>query len=296
MGVIRGAALSVIGGLLLITFVISMLLLTMSWSLNYSNVKTELGNTIKENLRDKFDLESFISERYPQMQTYCQNYDNYVLEFQGRTINIPCSVITANQSSVLDSGIDSYVERVYFQQYDCEFWDCFTKEPIPFFLVSAKAQKYWYSLFNYSLLVIAILSVFGFLLAQKKSNFFILVSILLIFASIPFAKLEWLIGLTGKIAEGLLSVFFSKGYDVFIRGIIIGAILLAIGLILKLFRVGFKISTIFVKSEEEKPKEEKPKEKVKEEQKKENRVKVKSKEKTPEIKVIKKKIIKKKTK
>ncbi len=299
MGVIRGGILAVVSVLLLVAFFGSMLFLTMSWSLNYDNVKIELGNTIKEGLRDQLELDKYIDDRYDEMLIYCQEYYDYVVDYKGRKVTVPCSIIEQNKSLVLDNTVDSYVAEIYLQHYDCSFWDCFSQEPIPFFLVSAKAQNYWYSLFNYSLLVIGVLLVLGFLSADKKSNYFILVSALVVLASLPFAKIDWIIGLTGKTAQGLLSVFFSKGYDVFIRGVIFGVILLVIGFILKLFRVGFKISTIFVKSDVEKVED-----KVKKLEDKVEGKPVKKEDKKPtkkvndnkKKKVVKRKLVKKKRK
>lgn len=283
MGIIRGGVLAIVSVLLLVAFFAAMLFLTMSWSLNYTNVQTELGSTIKTQLNDKLDVFGEVSTTYPEMQAHCETYDDYVFRFEERQVVIPCATILLGKEEVINSTIDAFIKDVYFQEYFCDFWDCFETETIPFFLVSAKAQSYWYARFNSTLLVIALLAIAGFLLAERKSNFFILTSALIVLASLPFAKLDWLISLSGQTAEGLLNVFFSKGYAVFIRGAIIGAILLIIGLILKLFRIGFKISTIFQK--EEKLGKEDVKAIVKEE------VKGKTQTKKP---VVKKKIVKKK--
>lgn len=292
MGIIRGGALAVVSVFLLIGVFASMLFLTMAWSLNYSNVKVELGGVIKDSLNDKLGLEQVVSDNFVEMQSYCNNYDDYALNFQGRTIVIPCNVISQDVPAVVNRSVDSYIEKIYFQQYNCEFWSCFKEEAIPFFLVSVKAQAYWYSLFNYALMVVAVLSILGFLLAEKKSNFFVLVSVLIVLCAIPFAKMDWIIGLTGKTASGLLGVFFSKGYSVFIRGIIVGAFLLLAGFIMKLFKVGFKISTIFVKSKEEKL-EEKITELKKDKKEVSREVKSESKE---DKKIVKKTVIRKKKK
>ena len=229
-----------------------------------------------------------IENEFEEMKIYCNTYDTYVLNYESINLNIPCDVIEQGQEVVVNYSINEFIKGVYYKKYDCAFWDCFAEDTVPFFLVSAKAQDYWYSKFNYMLMVLAVLSILGFLLARRKSNFFILTSALIIIAALPFYKLGWLISLLGDTAEGLLSVFFSKGFSVFIRAIIFGVILLVIGFVLKLFKVGFKIQTIFAKKEQEAIQKENVKKEVKEELKKEGqRPKIVNKE-------VKKPLVKKK--
>jgi hypothetical protein len=264
MGIIRGGLLVIVSVLLFVSLFAGLILLTMSWSLNYSNVKVELGGVLKDNLKDKIGVVELVGDDYVKMQEYCKLYSDYAITYENMTITIPCSVILEGQDAIVNKGIDEFVEKIYFEQYDCSFWKCFETQKVPFFLVSSKAQAYWYSKFNYVLMLIALLSICGFLLAEKKSNFFLITSILVVIAVIPFAKMDWLISLTGKTAEGLLSVFFSKSYSVFIRGLFIGIILLLIGILLKFFNIGFKIQSIFSKFGKSKDEKEEKKPEVKE--------------------------------
>jgi len=261
MGIIRGGLLVIVSVLLLVSIFASLFLLTMSWSLNYSNVKSNLGEVIKSSLTEQININKLVADNYPEMQVYCNNHSSYNVSYDDLTVDIPCSVISQGSEVVVDYAINQSIEKIYFKQYDCKFWDCFSEEKVPFFLVSQKAQSYWYSKFNYVLMIIGVLSILGFVLAKKKSNFFILISALIIIAAIPFSKLGWVVSLLGDSAETFLSIFFSKGYLVFIRGILVGIVLLVIGIILKLFGVGFKIQAIFSRKE--------AKEKMKEEVKKE---------------------------
>jgi hypothetical protein len=261
MGLIRGGLLVIVSVLLLVSLFAGFILLTMSWSLNYDNVKTELGSALKGNLTNKIGINELVTQNYPKMQEYCKNNSSYIVNYEGNIISVPCSVILEGHDAIVDNEINSSIEKIYFTNYNCNFWNCFDTQQIPFFLVSLKAQQYWYSKFNQVLILIGLLSICGFLLAEKKSNFFLLVSALIIIAVIPIAKIDWLISLTGKTAEGLLSVFFSKSYSVFIRGIALGVILLVIGVVLKFFGIGFKIQTILSKfrrsDKKEEPNEEK---------------------------------------
>lgn len=260
MGIIRGGLLVVVSVFLFITLLAGFLLLTVSWSLNYENVKVELGAVLQDQANENIDLD-FLGENYEAMQTYCDNYDNYVINYENIEVVVPCSVILNGSDSIITYSIDRFVEKIYFAHYDCSFVNCFAEYEVPFFIISAKAQKYFYSLFNTVLILFGIFAIIGFLLSEKKSNFFLLIAVLIAIAALPFSQFDIIVGDVGSVAKGLLHVFFSKAYTVFIYGIILGAALLLIGLILKLFKVGFKIQTIFQKDETAKPKE-KPEEKV----------------------------------
>ncbi len=249
MGIIRGGLLAIISVLLFISILAGNLLLTISWSLNYNNVQEKLTPVIKDVLRDEIGATDVLKEKFPQMQTYCVNNPEYIFTYRERVITIPCSVVGEGEEKVIDYGIGKFIEDIYYHNYECNFWDCFKTEGLPLFLVSSKAQVYWYTRFNYILMAIGILSALGFIFAQRKSNFFILLSFLIILASLPLAKFDFITSLIGEPAESLLNVFFSRSYDVFFRVALIGAAFLALGLILKFFRIGFKISTIFAKKE-----------------------------------------------
>jgi len=250
MGVIRGGLLVVVSVLLFVSIFAGLIFFTMSWSLNYDNVQVELKEVINDTFRSEVGIESIVDRNYLEMIAFCQNSSYYVFGFEERTLTLPCSVVLQGQDFIFEKSVELFIEDVYFSQYDCSFWNCFSQEKIPFFLVSAKAQSYWYSKFNYVLIIFGLLCVLGFLLSEKKSNFFLLLSVLLIIASIPFSKFDLFAGFFGDKAEGLLNVFFSKAYAVFLRGVIIGAILIFVGILLKFFRIGFKIQSIFSKVSE----------------------------------------------
>jgi hypothetical protein len=292
MGLIRGGLLAVISVLLFFSILAGDLLLTISLSLTHDNVQTHLSPLLRGEVDEHVGANDILNERYPAMVLYCQSYTDYVVQYEGYTMVIPCSVVSQGEEAVLDYGINDLVSKVYYSPYDCKFWDCFKEQSLPLFLVSAKAQQYWYAKFNYALIIIGVLSILGFLMAEKKSNFFILLSVLLIIAALPFAKFDLILKLAGSTFSGLLQVFFSQAYSVFIKTAIIGAALLGVGLILKLFRVGFKISTIFAKAKEKREEEKKEKETEKEIKKLKEEVK-KVKEKTENKKPAVKKVVKK---
>jgi len=189
------------------------------------------------------------------MQVFCLSNPEYVFNAEGSNANgfdfnfvLPCEVISQGSQGVLTYFKTSFIENIYYQDYDCDFWDCFEKTKSPFFLISEKARNYWNGKFYFALLVSLILVALIFLLAEKKSNTFIIAGGVLILAGLPFVKLDWALSfIQDKNVLGLLLIFFDKAYIVFLLSLIIGILLVTIGILFKVFNMSFKISEFFSK-------------------------------------------------
>lgn len=245
MSVIRGGLLIVTSILLFISFLIALTFLTISLSLTYDNVQKEAVPLLKGVASDKIQVMNTLTRDYGLMQDYCQTYSDYVVTYRENKIILPCNIISQGQEVIIDYGLNKFIESIYFGNYDCGFWQCFNKYSVPFFLMSKQTQKEFSMKFNFSLILIAILCILGFLLSEKRSNFFILLAVLMVLAALPFVQFNWFIGLFGEEIQSLLSIFFNSSFFVFKSVAIIGAILLVIGLVSKFFK--FDISTIFAR-------------------------------------------------
>ena len=248
MGIIRGGLLVVVSVLLLLSFLVGNVFLTLSLSLDYDNVKSELVPIVKELVEDEMDLGQVIEEHYPFMEEYCENNTEYVFNEQGYTMVIPCDVVLQGHDAVVIYSIDALVEEIYYKDYDCSFWDCLKETEQPFFLVSQKAHDYWLGKFYILLVFSIILIALIFFLVEQKTNLSILVGILLAISALPFMKLNWILSFISE--ESFLqffTVFFAKSYVVFLISFILGLIIIALGVVLKFFVVGFKISDFFSK-------------------------------------------------
>ena len=142
MGVIKGGLFIVAGILLFILLLLSNLFLTLNWSLDYETIKPELNNVIQDIAEEKIDLRGEVERVLPLMNVYCQNNQEYVFAQEGYTVVIPCEVVSQGSDVIIEHSISYLVDEVYYEEYDCGFWDCFGKTGSPFFLVSAKAKDY----------------------------------------------------------------------------------------------------------------------------------------------------------
>jgi len=247
MGVIRGGLLVIVSVALFLCLFATTTLLVLSWSLEYDNVKEELGSVIFDLTQKEIDFAGLIAESLPAIELYCENNTEFVFGEGGFTFSVPCELVPQGPDAIVEHSVNSFVEKAYYQEYDCGFWNCLTQEETPLFLISEKARDYWNHYFYIALIFSFVLSVLTFLLIEKKSNFPILLGIFLIIVSLPFSRIQVLLSLAGSTISGLLSIFFNQSSAVFWRVLVLGIIVLVIGLIFKVFKIGFKISSWFKK-------------------------------------------------
>lgn len=254
MGFIRGALLVVACVALFILLFVGNILLTVSSSLKYENVKPELVSFLGDVLEEQFSIEEKLNQLLPAIELYCQVNQQYLFNYGGYTFTIPCNVAMEGSDALIESGVNALVDQYYYADYECDFWNCFGEEDVPLFLVSEKAQDYWQSKFYLVFFFSIALALLVFFLVQKKINFFFLVGALTIVSSLPLIKLEKIAPLfanaPGEMADyvpKIILMFFNQAQSVFIKVLIIGVMLVIIGIVLKLFHIGFIISNFFEK-------------------------------------------------
>lgn len=257
MGIIRGVLLVLVSVTLFLSLFGTALFWTLSSSLIYENVQEE-SVTVLGDLLGSTELTGAVTAIIPIMQTYCQNNTNssYVFSEAGYTMSIPCSSVSLGEDAIIDEMIKNLVDVVYYTNYDdCNFWDCGGDSGLPLFLVSKKAHDYWSSKFYLLLGVSLILILASFLLIGKKTTTPLLVGILSVIVSIPFLNLTSLFSLfSDPVVSQLLNIFFSQAFNVSLNFLIIGIVLILVGVIFKIFKVGFFISNFLSKFQNSKEK------------------------------------------
>ncbi len=258
MGVIRGILAVVVGTLLFTSVLAGGILLTISSSLKYENVREGLTPVIKDMISGQTGGE--IESQVSFMKTHCNQSLEYIFEYENYSISIPCEVIANGTQAVIDYGVEKAIEQTYYQEYDCDFTDCFKQDELPLFLISEHSQKYFNSKFYIVLGFGLLLTILLFIIIQKKSGLPLMLGIFFVVSSLVIWKIPILIAKPfGEAAESLLNIFFSSSYSVFIKMLVIGIILIVTGIILKIMGVGIKINGFFSrlrgKSADEKKKE-----------------------------------------
>ncbi len=245
MGFIRGALVVVVSVLLFVMFLFGNIFLTLGNSLEYENIQTELVPVV-EGLADSYGLTQVVDSGYEGFVLTCQNSSHiFVPNDFGPSINVSCESVAGGKESVSNELIDGVIYDIYYTSYDCGFFDCTSEGELPFYAVSEHSKKYFDSWFYKSLFAIILLFIFLFLLVEVKSNGFIISGAAMIVASIPFAKLDVVVSLF-DFAE-FLEIFgflFTTSHSIFIRGLVLGIVLIAIGILWKFFSIGFKIQNL----------------------------------------------------
>lgn len=244
MGVLRGGLLVFVGILLFFSLLLLNATLVLFTSMEYGPLSVNLAPAVHEIVSDQVPEQVFLD-----MENRCQSLSAYSFTYEDLdfSLNIPCERITQGREQVIEYSVDVFLEKVYYDNYDCEFWDCVSNSEYPFVLMSAKAQTYWKSKFYLFLIVSLILAVLAFLLFSKKLNFLMFLGLLTVGSAIPLRFLGKIFAAIIPISgfENLVLVFVSSANKVFLVMLIIGFVLFATGLILKILTTGDNIVTWF---------------------------------------------------
>jgi len=271
MGLIRGGIFTFVSVCFLISVLVGGIFLTIASSLKYSNVEVELTPVIKSLIETQVNLQDLITRKFSTIQKYCENNSEYILEQSQFSVSILCNEISQGTENIVDSAIKRIVKEKYYQDYQCEFWECFKSESLPFFIISQKAHDYWKAKFNLVFILSSIFFISMFFLSEKKSNALILAGGILILDSILLRTLSWLLlKLVLSSINSNLSIFSLDSFKFLIVSlgfVFIGMLIL--GFVLILFGVGFKLWIFF--KEKEKPDTKEEIEKIVEEKIEKNR-------------------------
>lgn len=258
MGFIRSTGLVIVCVLLFVSLLCSGIFLSLGLSLSYENVSPKINSIATTIVQDQIG-EAQIEKYLPLMQEYCKLNPDYIFSEAGYTFSLSCDDVPNSTQELVQDTVSSLVKGFYYKDYTCEFWNCFEQEDVPLFLVSKHAQDYWMAKFYTSLIISLVLIGLVVLLARKKANGVILTGSLIFVVSLIISKLK-LIGtkvagalmstvagaLSGDVAKEMVSevvdVFFSESSKIFIWMFVIGLVLIAGGIVLRLMGIGFKIA------------------------------------------------------
>ena len=111
MGVFRGGLLVVVSIILFLTLLLGNVLLVLSMSLQYDNVRDALVPFAQGFVEDKsnlimedFNLTEEMEEAREVMQEYCQNNTEYVFSEEGYTFELPCELVNETPETFFEAG------------------------------------------------------------------------------------------------------------------------------------------------------------------------------------------------
>ena len=249
MGFIRGALIVILSTILFFALFAGGLFLTLSWSLEHDTLKPEIQN-ISGELIQQYGVLNIIEENKGMLELYCQATDSFYINEQGIELDIPCSILLAETSVIIDYAVENIFDQIYYKEYSCSLWSCIKEEALPTVLISEKAQNYWKSKFYLVMFLAIVCFILMFIVARHKATPFITTGILAMVAALPFKKLEFLLGLIPEATIAKVAgIFITKSPNVFWTFIIIGIIFFLIGLTMKFLKMGLKVSHWFTKKE-----------------------------------------------
>ena len=258
MGLIRGGLLVVVSVLLFVVFLAGNVLWTLDKSLDYEAIKPELVSVVREAIESEINLNEVVGKEFEAMEDYCLDNQEYIFsdEESGQVFEIECDVVAQGSDAIIDSAIESFVEKIYSGQITSndvssalEDTNIESKQPTFDF---AKLKDSVNSYFYIAWVAALVLFVLVFFLVEVKSNAFILSGSLLAISSLPLIKIEqFLSWIPFEFGEYFI-VFFSEANTIFLISFITGLVVLIIGIVMKFFGVGFKIFEFFNKFKDNK--------------------------------------------
>lgn len=258
MGVLRGFALVIVSVLLFVSLLSTGIFATLNYSLTYENVQPKINLVATQIIQEQIGTQEIVNRIAPLTKNCNENNTEIVQKFKGYTFIFPCETAKQGDTEIINYATNYLVADFYYKDYNCSFAKCFEETDIPLFLVSEYAKDYWNSLYKKFLLFDLILIGLAILLVEKKSNSPMLTGALLVASGLIISQLQ---NLGTRIAKAILSpislalsnegsktivaqiveIFFSESSRVFLWMFIVGLILIALGLILKLTSLGMKI-------------------------------------------------------
>lgn len=263
MGLIRGGFVFLLGSLLFVALFAMNTVATLSSSLSYDKVNEALYPFLSgtgeiaglpAEFTSNFNLTKVVTQESGRINTYCRLQNgSYSFSFEGLPVNISCQIAAAGPETIVNQTVNSITSGIYYQEYSCDFWDCFDKEELPFFLISQKAHDYWKSKFFLLLFVSFALATPMVLFMENRTSAPIILGILLTLSVLPILKLSELVSFVAgdQIVSYVMDIFFSNVGKVFWISFIIGLVLVALGIAFKI--MGFDFMKKLMEGSREKP-------------------------------------------
>ncbi len=243
MGFIRGGVLVIVSIFLLMSLIGVNSLFIITSSLEYENVNSQIKSVVMDETvlseifpGADFNLTSQEEEIFERAKEFCGNEtEDYVFSYEEYEIDIPCSLVEENPEAIINKTVDGVIEGIYYGDYECDYWDCFTKEKTPLFLISEKSKNYWQEKLIFMFIFSLILVAGMFFLTENKKNFPIVLGGVLILSTLPLLKLEsFVVSLAGS-SLSFLSGVLTSIKPIFWTGFVLGLILIGIGVALKIW-------------------------------------------------------------
>jgi len=290
---IRGALVGIVVVLLLLGLAIGGFLYTISSSLQYDEIQADLVPSVADVIINQTNFVQVLEDKSFEISKNCEQYVDYVFKLPETNFvfSIPCNVSGESIKNIGSLGVEQQVKKLYFKEYDCSFFECLFEEENSLFFVSNEAKEYVDSKLYYVVVACIVLICLGFLFAENRKSFIVLLGICFILSSFGMKFIVSILMKTMSLSFWNLlgietifsfSVFSDTASFVFWVMIVVGIILVVVGLGLKLAHVGNKIGNLFKKKD--KPETvEPPKEEKVEEQKPPKEEKVVEKQEEPKV-------------
>ncbi|MEK6879385.1 MAG: hypothetical protein AABY22_07255 [Nanoarchaeota archaeon] len=239
--------MSLIFILLVVLLLVGNIFLTISLSLMYGNVRTNLKPYLTDLVEEKF-APNQINKFYDAGIDFCRGgvRDKFVIQtvlfpsdkYASPELSLTCDELSRyTNDTVINAMLEKAIYFNYFGQQDleCSWFSCvqtFTENPLV--LLSKQSKDFFVTKFFIFFFLSLVLLVLTFFLFENKKNFFIYLGLLLIIGSLSpllISKIALFLNSTDAVFLKLFSTFFSQGKKLFVILLALGLVSLGFGII-----------------------------------------------------------------
>ena len=251
MGLVKGTLMFLLTSLLLISLTFGNLALTLSLSIGQDNFQNEFVKNIASVIAEETQGNEEFEFGLENAKQVCLNNTEFKVNVNGTDVSIPCERVQEGSQAVIEESIKDLVFEQESKSVKCDNpINCFIKYKD--ILFSEEAKNYWNKMFYFSL--VATLTIIGamFFIVEEKLSLPISVGIMTVISSLPFFVINFILPAFKISFLKPVSILFSQSYFVFLLMLGTGAVLITLGLGIKFFKMGYKISELFNKKSDKK--------------------------------------------
>ncbi len=236
MSVLRGVGKGVGSVFFCIFLALAVLPLGLYKFTDYNNLSPFFANTVKEQISSKVGVNQLALIK-SLLLIKCESADKVQFPLENQTIFLDCAKIKETNASELPSLVGvAMFESVYYKEYGCNFRDCLsqTQGQDKFFLLVSKKGHDYYLKLTYYLLIGAVFFLVLLIICSKRWLKLMNPGICLMVVGLNYFFLNYFKTRIGVIPNDVSEIIFSSFTSIFLKLLIAGAVLTAVGIILHL--------------------------------------------------------------
>ena len=203
---------------------------------DYDHLAPFFADVVKEQMGDKVSADQLALIRSALLIS-CKLVNRVEFPLENQEIVIDCAKVKETNASELPSLVGvAMFENIYYKVYNCNFMNCLNKaegQEKFFLLISKKAHDFYFRLACY-LLAGIVMSLAILVISSRRWSKLINPGICMVIVGLNYFFLNYFKTQMGDVPEQVSEIIFSSFTSIFLKLLISGSVLAAVGIILHL--------------------------------------------------------------